>query len=382
MKRLLVILFVTIININAFGQNTYILGNSAESNSWFKLGVLSLDQQGRDAIIRISGGIGYNASIDQNSETLIHFRTSNGDSNDNGFYGAASFYRTGRGVLINAVRIVQINLNTWEFYANMNWFSGEGAILVCETAQGNWVKDFQKVGNPPSAGVYKDITEEFRMQAASTFNNQVAFPSGIWNNGGNVGLGTTTPQSRLDVNGDIRASQTLLIGKNVQINDEGDHVYISCKGPENRFVFYGNNQWQAITCGALQSSENIQVDGNLKVGGNVGIGVTSPQHKLDVKGTICADEVLVKAVDWADYVFDKNYKLRDLTEVNSFIEENKHLPEVPTASEVKEKGINLVDMQVTLLKKVEEMTLYILAQEKKMKEMQARLDKLESGKEN
>ncbi|MEI7628949.1 MAG: hypothetical protein WCJ80_11955 [Bacteroidota bacterium] len=119
----------------------------------------------------------------------------------------------------------------------------------------------------------------------------------------------------------------------------------------------------------------------------VGINISSqranqtPRAELEVNGTILASEVKVESVsNFADFVFDKDYKLRDLKEVNSYIEENGHLPEIPSAKEVKENGMNLVDMQVKLLQKVEEMTLYIIAQEKKMKAMQQRLDRLDGRK--
>ncbi len=112
--------------------------------------------------------------------------------------------------------------------------------------------------------------------------------------------------------------------------------------------------------------------------GNVGIGVTSPQHKLDVKGTICADEVLVKKVDWADFVFEKNYKLRDLKEVEQYIQEHGRLPEISSSAEVKEKGVNLVEVQAKLLQKLEETTLYLIAQEKKISMLEQEVHRLKN----
>ncbi|HEY8938506.1 MAG TPA: hypothetical protein VIM65_24970, partial [Cyclobacteriaceae bacterium] len=94
--------------------------------------------------------------------------------------------------------------------------------------------------------------------------------------------------------------------------------------------------------------------------GNVGIGTSltnNPNsYKLAVKGKIGAQEVQVEntSTTWADYVFEKNYKLMSLGDVESFIKSNKHLPEIPSADEVKENGHKLGEMDVLLLKKVEE----------------------------
>ena len=95
--------------------------------------------------------------------------------------------------------------------------------------------------------------------------------------------------------------------------------------------------------------------------GNLGIGVTNPTRKLEVNGTIRAKEVIVESTgSWADFVFDKDYKLPQLAEVEAHIKERGHLPEIPSAAEVAENGINLSEMNVKLLQKVEELTLYVI----------------------
>ncbi|MCK9312319.1 MAG: hypothetical protein M0P26_08590, partial [Bacteroidales bacterium] len=107
------------------------------------------------------------------------------------------------------------------------------------------------------------------------------------------------------------------------------------------------------------------ISGNATVMGNVGIGYNDPQNKLDVNGTIRATEVKVVSVgQFADFVFDRDYRLPKLTEVHNYIQENGHLPDIPSATEVKENGMSLVDMQVKLLQKIEELTLYMIDQQK------------------
>lgn len=85
----------------------------------------------------------------------------------------------------------------------------------------------------------------------------------------------------------------------------------------------------------------------------VGIGTTSiGSHKLAVHGTIGAREIKVEAGTWSDFVFDDNYKLKSLYEVESFIKENNHLPDIPSEKEVMKKGINLGEMDAKLLQKI------------------------------
>nr|WP_319571007.1 hypothetical protein [uncultured Draconibacterium sp.] len=94
--------------------------------------------------------------------------------------------------------------------------------------------------------------------------------------------------------------------------------------------------------------------------GNVGIGISSPTQKLQVAGTIYSTEVKVElaASQGPDYVFEPDYELRTLQETKEYITENKHLPEIPSAKEMEINGVELSDMNMRLLKKIEELTLY------------------------
>ena len=105
--------------------------------------------------------------------------------------------------------------------------------------------------------------------------------------------------------------------------------------------------------------------------GNLGIGTTAPDAKLAVKGDIHAQEVKVD-LDGAvapDYVFDEDYNLRPLKEVQEYINANGHLPNIPSAVEMEENGVLLKEMNLKLLEKIEELTLYILLQKKEMDSM-------------
>lgn len=98
--------------------------------------------------------------------------------------------------------------------------------------------------------------------------------------------------------------------------------------------------------------------------GNVGIGTTNPgTYKLAVEGIIGAREVVVTTDAWADFVFEPDYNLMPLNELDNYIQENKHLPEIPTTEEVEENGISVGEMNAKLLQKIEELTLYAIQQQ-------------------
>lgn len=113
----------------------------------------------------------------------------------------------------------------------------------------------------------------------------------------------------------------------------------------------------------LSSSGNLMVTGagnHYIENGNVGIGTKSPAEKLSVKGKIRAQEVKVETANWPDYVFAKDYQLPSLKETEQHIKDKGYLPGIPSAEEVKANGIDLGDMNARLLKKIEELTLYLI----------------------
>ena len=103
-------------------------------------------------------------------------------------------------------------------------------------------------------------------------------------------------------------------------------------------------------------------------------------YRLAVGGKILAEEIRVKQIaDWADYVFDTDYQLRSLPELEDYINTHHHLPDIPSASEVKQEGIGLGEMQATLLLKIEELTLHMIKQHKTIETLQNQLASLEQG---
>lgn len=110
---------------------------------------------------------------------------------------------------------------------------------------------------------------------------------------------------------------------------------------------------------------------------NIGIGTSSPTEKLSVNGRIRALEIKVETANWPDYVFEEGYLVRSLESLEDFIKENRHLPKIPLEAEVREEGIALGEMNKMLLKKIEELTLYLIEQNKRITKQSNKLELVE-----
>ncbi|UOY07782.1 hypothetical protein L0P88_04330 [Muricauda sp. SCSIO 64092] len=246
-------------------------------------------------------------------------------------------------------------------------------------------------------------SEQYDLALWRYFNN--SYSPVMWFNqdNGNVGIGTTTPNSKLEIESEGVHYNT---GASLRIKDvtnRGTIFLESVKDQPTDFVFKNNNRlsWVMSTRGSSDDyalrffpSQNgtswSAPSLSLSTNGNIGIGtINTGSWKLAVNGKIRAKEIKVET-GWPDFVFYDDYQLPTLDEVENHIQENGHLKDIPTAREVEENGIFLGEMDSKLLQKIEELTLYTIQQEKKIKELESlnkkllelesRLEKLEAKK--
>lgn len=178
---------------------------------------------------------------------------------------------------------------------------------------------------------------------------------------GNVGIGTNAPANKLHVNG------------NMSINDHAYMIGGTLFSDANNMASLHNGGFVWANAANTANKMVLAKEGNLALYGNMTIGITSNQKNLDVNGQIKTRKVTVTQTNWADYVFDSSYQLKPLHQVEKFIAANKHLPEVPSAATVAKEGIDLGDNQVVLLKKIEELTLYIIRQNKRIESLEQQM---------
>jgi hypothetical protein len=160
----------------------------------------------------------------------------------------------------------------------------------------------------------------------------------------NVGIGTESPNTSLDVNG-VTHTTGLNVSRVYSPKDAKVYISsISTNGSE-KILLVENNQRQLL---------QLTNDGVLKV-----------------------REVIVDLAYWPDYVFDKNYVLMPLNEVEKFIQLEGHLPKIPAAETLEEQGLNIAEMNKLMMEKIEELTLYMIQQQKTLEEQQQKIEKLE-----
>lgn len=148
--------------------------------------------------------------------------------------------------------------------------------------------------------------------------------------------------------------------------EHGSGLIMENNGNAKAFVYWSKSGGQGL---ALDETSAAGDEIFIK-NGNVAIGSHNVSHKLTVNGTIRAKEIIVNT-NWADFVFEDDYRLIPLSEVETFIRKNKHLPGMPSADQVKRKGVGLAEANTLLLQKVEELTLHVINLEKKVNALQA-----------
>ncbi len=189
-----------------------------------------------------------------------------------------------------------------------------------------------------------------------------AVPNPTWANGpskiyvacpddARVGIGTNSPKAKLDVRGTTYTTKLAIGGMNPDDMIGRFHLKTGFLEANNSTVFLIENDDRKI----------FQISNN---------------------GLLNVREVKVDLEAWPDYVFEENYKLRPLVEVENFIKLNGHLPNIPNAKTIESEGVNLGEMNKLLMEKVEELTLYLIEQNKQLQIQNTRIESLEKTIEN
>ncbi|QLE02055.1 hypothetical protein HX109_10995 [Galbibacter sp. BG1] len=214
--------------------------------------------------------------------------------------------------------------------------------------------------------------------AFSSYNNDLILKTNgterlrISNVNGNVGFGVTNPLQRISVDGNVLSNGFILTDTELGSNSDyiaffrediqTDHSVLKLQlGDDNvsefniGFKSWSTQQWHSTML--------------IKANGNVGIGTIAPDSKLTVNGNIHTKEVKVdlNGALAPDYVFKKEYDLKSPKEVQAYIKKEGHLPNIPSAAQMEKEGLNLKEMNLKLLEKIEELTLYIIDQDERIR---------------
>ena len=236
-------------------------------------------------------------------------------------------------------------------------------------------------GNQFSIGINKN--RKLTLDA----NESPAIFSNAYRSGGTFYRNTEGSSYAIEFNNDALRIRTAVnqIPRGTEITNWKDALFLTTDGrvgigSTETFLMNKNDEEFILVSPkrtVMESSQiNINAQSHITLQGKVGVNATNntSEYALAVNGGIITTEVFIQEVDvWHDDVFNDDYKLIPLGDLQKFINANHHLPEVPSEAEVTERGYDMGEMQGLLLKKIEELTLYILQQEERITELENEL---------
>ncbi len=273
-------------------------------------------------------------------------------------------------------------------------------------------------------GLVQGITTQGMASTIYSLSCDLAGVNPFWNNGPNklytecagvrVGIGTNSPEFTFDCRGDAKtsghlwANQSLSIGANMNtfsklniVNTNRTAVIqantVGNTKPYQRLMYfeYDNtdtkilevqNPTAGYTAFSLNSNGEMDIHNgvvpifHLGTNGMLSLRNNSIEtFRVEANGMVRARKIKVDSETWADYVFDENYKLLPLNELELFVKQNKHLPSIPSEKQILEEGVDVTEMNVKMMEKIEELTLYLIEQNKEIEKLKAEIQRMQQN---
>jgi hypothetical protein len=334
-----------------------------------------------DYLLRIGAGGFYNSSSNFYDKSAIFFRaTENWAFNKSGT--KISFFTTKNGTTSSLERMTigndgKIGIGIVVPLSNLHLHEPTTASSVnfqlTNADAGATANDGFQINLNPSLGLFDFAVNINNKENAPLLFGTNNTPRLVIDETGKVGIGTLTPAKALHVFTGLsgvtpNASSTAFIESNTH-----NYLNLATTNTAEQGILFGKPTTGAESGGIIYTSTNkmeMRTGGNftrmiIDNTGNVGIGTSTPDNKLDVLGIIRANELILET-GWADYVFEESYKLRSIDELDTFIKANKHLPNIPKASEIETEGLKVASTNKAMMEKIEELALYIIQLKKEI----------------
>lgn len=373
---LLICSFLAILfNVNSLVAQPYDYSNAATVGQYLDLFVINDDHSNHGAGIRLESAQGYTSknysaySIYNDYQNLHFFHSANETSTDAGTN------------LMTLTKSAQLGIGIPNPSGKLNVVGNSGAYSSIGTMI---IGDVSGV-NLRFGYNTEDVSTWIQAHGNSSLTiNRMGNYTLLNENGGRVGIGTHHPNGKLNVVGNSGAYNsigTMIIGDASTANLRIGY------NPADTSTWIQAHASSSLIINGMGNTTLLNTDG-----GNVGIGTFAPNEKLHVNGNIksanieaadiSANKVILDIGSFPDYVFKEGYDLLSLQEVEAYISQNGRLPKMPSENEVKTQGMDVGQINVLLVEKIEELTLHLIEMEKHQKLLKAQIDELSQKMEN